>query len=188
MNFLHTILEFIYLGYIHVFPFGYDHILFIISIFLISSNLKSGIIQCSLFTLAHSITLIISTLGLYIPNSNIIEPLISFSIVVTAIENILFDKIKLSRYILVFFFGLIHGLGFANALIEAGISNTHLITSLLAFNLGVEIGQLAVIFFCYFTFIKWFRDKTWYKSRIVYPISAAIACIALFWTIERIVN
>ena len=187
MNFLHTILEYFYLGYIHVFPFGYDHILFIVSIILISTNLKSGIIQCSLFTLAHSITLIISTLGLYIPNSNIIEPLISFSIIVTAIENILFDKIKLSRYVLVFFFGLIHGLGFANALIEAGISDAYLLTSLLAFNVGVEIGQLAVIFTCYFTFIKWFRNKTWYKSRIVYPISSVIACIALYWTIERIV-
>jgi len=188
MNSLHTFLEYIYLGYIHVFPFGFDHILFIISIILISSNLKSGIIQCTLFTIAHSITLIIATLGLYIPNSHIVEPLISFSIIVTATENILFDKIQRSRYVLVFFFGLIHGLGFANALIEAGISHTNLLTSLVAFNVGVEIGQLAVIFLCYFTFIKWFRNKSWYKSRIVYPISTTIACIALYWTIERIVN
>jgi hypothetical protein len=186
MNFLYTILEYIYLGYIHVFPFGYDHILFIISIFLISSNLKSGIIQCSLFTLAHSITLIISTLGLYIPNSNIIEPLISFSIVVTAIENILFDKIKLSRYILVFFFGLIHGLGFASALKETGMLQNNFLLSLISFNLGVELAQISIIMALYIFITKQFAHKSWYSIRIVLPISSVIACIAVYWTIERI--
>jgi hypothetical protein len=88
---------------------------------------------------------------------------------------------------LIFGFGLIHGLGFANALKEIGLPKNQFLSSLLSFNIGVEIGQITIIFAAYFLISKWFSNKIWYKERIVYPISTIIACVALYWTIERIV-
>jgi hypothetical protein len=124
--------------------------------------------------------------GFIIPNANIVEPLIALSILFTSIENIVHDKINPWRLFLIFGFGLIHGLGFANALKEIGMPKNQLLSSLLSFNIGVELGQITIIFAAYFLIGKWFSNKTWYKERIVYPISSIIACVALYWTIERI--
>ncbi len=174
------------LGYTHVVPYGFDHILFILGIFLLNSNLKSVIVQCSIFTLAHSITLGLTATGLIMPDSKIIEPMIAISILFVAIENIFHNKINAWRLIIVFLFGLVHGMGFASALKDAGLSKTHFFGSLLFFNIGVEFGQITIIILAYFTFAQWFAKKDWYNQRIVYPVSSLIGCIALYWTIERI--
>lgn len=186
MSFSEISIEYLKQGFTHVIPLGFDHILFILSIFLLNSNLRSVIIQCSVFTLAHSLTLGLTAVGFIIPNSNVIEPLIALSILFTSIENIIHNKINPWRMIIIFVFGLIHGMGFANALNEIGLSQTHFISSLLFFNIGVEAGQIAIIGLAYFLISKPFSKKEWYFSRVVYPLTSAIGCVALYWTIERI--
>ena len=181
-----NIIYYLQIGFTHVIPLGFDHILFILSLTLLSSKLKSVIVQCSVFTIAHSITLILAASSLILPNVKVIEPLIAISIFYMAIENIFNPKVNKWRIIIIFCFGLIHGMGFANALISVGIPKDNFILSLLLFNLGVELGQISIIIIAYLLIYKLFGDKTWYKDRIVYPISAIIAGIALFWTIQRI--
>ena len=186
MTLFEIIQQYFVYGYSHVIPLGVDHILFILSIFLLNSNIKSVIIQCSVFTLAHTITLGLAAGGYIIPDSKYVEPLIAISILFTSIENIIRDKISNWRLLIIFIFGLIHGMGFANALKEIGFAENHFLLSLLFFNIGVEAGQLSIILAAWFLMAKWFSKKSWYKQRIVYPLSAIIACIALNWTIERI--
>lgn len=186
MSYFETIIQYVQLGFIHVIPFGYDHILFILSLFFFNSKIKTVLIQCTVFTLAHSLSLGIAILGYMIPDAPVIEPLIAASILFTAIENIVHSKLYSSRIVVIFGFGLIHGLGFANALNEIGLPKNQFFTSLLSFNLGVELGQIIVIIAAYFIVSKWFSTKDWYRERIVYPISSIIGCIALYWTIERI--
>ena len=118
MTWLESIFTYFQLGFSHVIPLGFDHILFILTLFFLSSNIKTLLIQCSVFTLAHSLSLGLAALGLIIPNATIVEPLIALSILFTAIENIVHDKINPWRLVLIFGFGLIHGLGFAKALNE----------------------------------------------------------------------
>jgi hypothetical protein len=178
--------KFTLLGYAHVIPFGFDHILFIISIYFLSNTLKSIVIQCAAFTVAHSITLGLSAAGFVATQSAIIEPLIAFSILITALQNIVkTPNIKYSLLI-VFIFGLIHGLGFASALKETGMLQNNFLLSLISFNLGVELAQISIIMALYIFITKQFAHKSWYSNRIVLPISSVIACIAVYWTIERI--
>ncbi len=77
-------------------------------------------------------------------------------------------------------------MGFASALRDVGLPKAHFISALLFFNIGVELGQVTIIAAAYLLVSKWFGHKVWYKARIVYPVSSIIACIALYWTIERI--
>ena len=182
------LLEYIQLGFTHVIPLGFDHILFILCLFFHCTNLKSIVLQCSIFTIAHSLSLGSASYGLVMPNEHVVEPLIALSILFTAIENMVSTKINTSRLVLIFAFGLIHGLGFAAALKDIGIPKEQFLATMVAFNIGVEIGQFVVILVAYLLVSKWFAAKTWYKDRIVYPISSAIACIALYWFIERIIG
>jgi hydrogenase/urease accessory protein HupE len=188
MSLAQVILQYLHLGFTHVIPLGFDHILFILSIYFFNANLKSVILQCSVFTLAHSISLGLTAAGYILPDSKIVEPLIALSIVFTSVENILHQQVNPWRMAVVFLFGLIHGMGFANALREIGLPPMYFLSSLLSFNVGVELGQITVIGSTYFLIGKWFSPKPWYKERLVFPISSIIACIALYWTIERIVK
>jgi len=173
------------LGIEHIVPFGIDHILFIAALYLLNNYLRTIFWQATAFTLAHSITLALSMKGIVSLPSEIVEPLIALSIVFVALENVLVSELKAWRILVVFMFGLIHGLGFASALNEIGIPRTNFFTSLISFNLGVEIGQVAVILFVFLLSGFFFGSKPWYKKRIVYPVSFSIALIALYWTIER---
>lgn len=181
-----NIVHYLQIGFTHVIPLGFDHILFILCLFFLNSKIKSVVIQCSVFTIAHSLSLGLAAAGLIIPNAIIIEPLIAISILFTAIENIVSTKVNPFRLLLIFLFGLIHGMGFATALKEIGIPKEQFMSSLVSFNFGVELGQLTIIVSAYFLVSKWFKDKIWYKERVVYPISSIIGCIALYWTIQRI--
>lgn len=174
-----------FLGFQHIIPLGFDHILFVLGLFLMDPRIKSVIMQASCFTVAHTITLILSAKGIIMPPSKIVEPLIALSIVFVALENIFMTGIKPARYVVVFLFGLIHGMGFATALNEIGLPRNTFYTSLLSFNAGVELGQIAVIMIAYLLIGKWFSDKTWYKKRIVIPISICISAVAFYWAIER---
>ena len=181
-----TAVQYLQIGFSHVIPLGFDHILFILSIFFLNSNVRSVVIQCSIFTIAHSLTLGLAATGYIIPDPQVIEPLIAISILFTAIENLFHNSINTWRLIVIFLFGLIHGMGFANALKDIGIPQSHFISALLCFNIGVELGQITIILAAYLLVSRWFSAKEWYRSRIVCPVSSLIACIALYWTIARI--
>ena len=174
------------LGFEHILPLGLDHILFVLSLFLLSPRLKPVLIQSAAFTVAHSITLGLSMYGIISPPISIIEPLIAISIVYVALENIFTKKVKPARVGIVFFFGLIHGMGFAGALSEIGLPQKAYLLSLVMFNIGVELGQITLILMAYFFMAKWYSAKPYYQTRIVLPLSLVIALIAAYWTVERI--
>ncbi len=174
------------LGFEHIIPLGLDHILFVVGLYLLSPKLKTIIWQATAFTVAHTITLILSMKNIIVAPPDIVEPIIALSIVFIAVENLITSTLQPWRIALVFAFGLVHGLGFASALNELGIPRDAFFSSLLSFNVGVELGQISVILLCYVLFGRWFSERDWYKSRVVVPMSLGIAAIAVFWTIERI--
>jgi len=174
------------LGYQHILPRGLDHVLFVLGIFLLSVELRPVLWQVTAFTLAHTIALALTTLGIVSLSSGVVEPLIALSIVCVAVENVLTFKMHAWRPILVFCFGLLHGMGFAGVLMQIGLPRTELTPALIAFNLGVEGGQLTVILGAFLALGLPFRDKPWYRSRVVVPCSLAIAVIGLSWSIERL--
>lgn len=178
--------NYLFMGCEHVLPLGFDHILFILALFFLNSELKTAIVQCSIFTLAHSITLALYALGYINFNTKIIEIIIAFSIFVVAFENIFQSKLKPWRVFLVFIFGLIHGIGFATVLKNIGLPKNEIITALIGFNCGVEIAQILIILFCYFFIAKLFKEKVWYQTKFTQPLSLILSCIALFWIIQRI--
>ncbi|MFL5810650.1 MAG: HupE/UreJ family protein [Flavisolibacter sp.] len=174
------------LGFEHILPMGMDHILFVISLFLLSPKLKPLIWQSTTFTLAHTITLAMAMYRVVTPVAQIVEPLISLSIVFVAMENIFSQRLKPTRIALVFLFGLVHGLGFASSLSQMGLPQNAYLSSLLMFNIGVELGQLTVILLVYFLVGKWFGEKNFYRKFIVLPVSLLIIAIAGYWTVERL--
>ncbi len=181
-----TIWVYIQLGFEHILPLGLDHILFILSIFFLQPKLRPVALQATVFTIAHSITLGLAMYGFISPPSSIIEPIIALSIVFVALENLIARNINPVRLAVVFVFGLIHGLGFAGVLGDLGLPQQAFFTSLISFNVGVELGQISVILIAYLLVGKWFSEKPWYRQRIVVPACVIIACIAGYWTIERL--
>ena len=174
------------IGIQHIIPEGFDHILFITCVFFLNPSLKKVIIQASMFTLAHSITLGLAMYGVIKPPANIIEPLIALSIVCLAIENIMSDKVMPWRLVMVFLFGMVHGMGFAGALSQLGMPQYAFGIALISFNVGVEIGQLSIILLLYFFVSAPFSKMPFYRRRIVIPVSTVIALVAAYWTVQRI--
>ena len=174
------------IGIQHIIPEGFDHILFITCVFFLNPSLKKVIIQASMFTVAHSITLGLAMYGIIKPPANIIEPLIALSIVFLAIENIVSDKVRPWRLVMVFLFGMVHGMGFAGALSQLGMPQYAFATALISFNVGVEIGQLSIILLLYFLVSLPFSKIPTYRKRIVIPVSTVIALVATYWTIQRV--
>ena len=181
-----TVLLYIKLGFEHIIPLGIDHILFVLSLFLLNPKLKPVLLQATAFTVAHTVTLGLSMYQVINPPSAIVEPVIAISIMYVAMENIISQKLKPSRIGIVFLFGLIHGLGFASVLNGLGLPEKSFLTSLLMFNVGVELGQISIIILAYFLLGKFFGNKPYCRKYIVIPISALIFLIATYWTIERI--
>ena len=178
-------INYIQVGFVHIIPKGLDHILFVVGLFLLSTQLRPLLIQITSFTLAHSVTLALSIYGIVSVPSSIVEPLIAASIIYVCIENIFAEKLSRWRPLIIFLFGLLHGLGFASVLKEIGLASDNFATSLIAFNVGVELGQLSVIAACFLLVGIWFRHKPWYRQRITIPASVLIAIIAGFWLVER---
>jgi hypothetical protein len=174
------------LGVRHIVPDGFDHILFVISLCLLNTKIKTILWQASAFTVAHTITLALSMKGIIQLPADIVEPLIALSIMFVAIENILLSELKAWRVAIVFMFGLVHGMGFARALNEIGLPRNKFFTSIFSFNAGVEIGQIIIIVLMFSLVIIPFGKKPWYKKLIVYPLSGIIALIAAYWTMQRI--
>ena len=185
-NLFNEITKYLIIGFQHIFPKGIDHILFVLGLFLFSPKFKPLFIQISVFTIAHTITIFLGVLNIIRVSETIVEPIIALSISYVAMENIFLKKISIWRPLIIFFFGLLHGLGFAGVINEIGLSQTNFIFSLLAFNLGVEIGQLFVIVICYFGVTHWIKDRLWYKKFFTNPMSLIISIIGLIWFVERI--
>ncbi len=177
---------YIKMGILHIIPEGFDHILFVTSLCLLSNKIKTILWQASAFTVAHSITLALSVKNIIVAPSPVVEPIIALSIMFVAIENILLSELKPWRVLIVFFFGLVHGLGFASALNSVGLPRNQFFTSVISFNVGVELGQIIVILLVFALIIIPFGKTKNYKKYVVLPLSLIIALIAGYWTIQRL--
>jgi hydrogenase/urease accessory protein HupE len=187
MNQTEVALQYLKLGFLHIVPAGADHILFILCIFLLSTRMRLLVWQVTCFTLAHALTLTLATFDIIILSPKLVEPLIAFSISCIAIENIFTKRLSLRRPIIVFLFGLIHGLGFSEVLRSLDIPTNERLISLVSFNAGIELGQLSVLGTAFIT-VGWLQHQRWYRSRIVVPVSSIISLVGLIWAIERIVE
>jgi HupE/UreJ protein len=178
--------RYLVLGFQHILPKGLDHILFVLGLFLLSTRLRPLLWQVTAFTVAHTLTLALAVNGVVELPSRVVESLIALSIAYVAVENLFTSELKPWRPALVFGFGLLHGLGFAGVLQELGLPRGEFVTSLIAFNVGVEAGQLTVICLALLT-IGWFRRRAWYRRVIAIPISIGIALVGVYWAITRAV-
>ena len=193
--------RYIVVGFEHIVPLGVDHILFVLGLFFFALHLKPILFQVTSFTVAHTITLALASLGLVTIPASIVEPLIAASIVYVGVENIRGRGNVMARTGLVFIFGLLHGLGFASVLGEFGITASHFVAALLGFNIGVEFGQLAVIFGALVLILLAVRlamiaplgaeEQPVRDTQVMYRAvsvvgSIGISVIGAWWTIERI--
>ncbi len=181
-----TFVEYIPVGFDHILPKGLDHILFVLGLFFLSTRLGPLIWQISAFTVAHTVTLALGALGVVSIAGAIVEPLIAASIVYVAVENLFAKGLNPWRPMVVFGFGLLHGLGFASVLGEFGLPTGQFIPALVGFNVGVELGQLTVIALAFLAVGYWFGQKNWYRARISMPASIIIAAVGAFWFVERV--
>lgn len=179
-------LDYIIIGFEHIIPKGLDHILFVIGLFLLAPKLKPIVWQVSMFTVAHTATLALGITGIIVLPASIVEPLIALSITIVCIENLFGSRFGPTRLAMVFAFGLLHGLGFAGVLSDIGLAGGRFASSLLAFNIGVELGQLSVVLLCFALVGWWFGNKPWYRQRISIPASLVIGAIGLYWFLQRI--
>jgi hydrogenase/urease accessory protein HupE len=163
--------KFLPLGIEHIL-FGYDHLLFLFALLLTVKSFGEIIKIVTSFTVAHSITLTLAALNIIQISPKFIEPLIAVSIIFVGIENLVKSEQK-NRWMLTYAFGLIHGFGFASALQEVGIGSGFGVTvPLLSFNLGVEIGQMAVVLLILPILWK-LRNFEIYTNRLV-PIGSGL--------------
>lgn len=194
-------LQYLHEGLWHIWT-GYDHILFLLSLLLpavlyrqtgqwrASPRLRPIVTEVvkivTAFTLAHSITLSLATLGMISLPTRWVESAIAASVVLAALNNI-YPLISRKLWLVAFGFGLIHGLGFANVLKDLGLPQHMLLLTLLAFNLGVELGQLALVS-GFLPVAFWLRHTLWYRKVVFTLGSILIALLAFIWLLERSLN
>ena len=184
-----TVTSFFALGVEHILT-GYDHLLFLAALLLICDRFSDAAKVITVFTVAHSFTLALAATDIVRLSGRVVEPLIAASIVYVAFENIFIrDHSQRWRRVIVFAFGLIHGLGFASVLREVGLgtSGTGVVVPLVKFNLGVEAGQLAVAAL-FLPLVFWLKRLPTFVARGVPTASAAIAGIGAFWLVTRLIN
>ncbi len=177
--------KYLRLGFKHIVPDGLDHILFVLALFFLGQTWRKLVAQTTIFTVAHATTLFLAQYGVISLPGRYVEPLIAFSIACIALENIFSPKLGPTRLVLVFAFGLVHGLGFASSLSEVKFPRAQFLMALLGFNFGVDFGQLFIIGLALLA-VGWFRNKPWFRTRIMVPCCAVIAAVGLFWTGQRI--
>lgn len=165
---------------------GYDHLVFIVGLVLARARLRALLAVVTAFTIAHSITLALSVLGVWAPSSRVVEPAIALSIAYVGIENF-FVKDASKRWRITFPFGLVHGFGFAGALQEIDVPRSFLPTALVSFNLGVEAGQLVVLAML-LPLVLFLRGKPWFEPRGVRVLSGAVALAGGVWFVARVIR
>lgn len=171
-------------GFTHVIPKGLDHILFVLGVFLMTRKWKPLLFQVSAFTVAHTLTLWLASAGIVRIPATIVEPVIAASIVAIALENIFHQRYTHWRLLVVFAFGLIHGLGFAGVMSTRLNSTSSLVVGLLGINVGVELGQLAIILVALLGTYR-ITNAARYRNCVVVPGSILIALAGVWWVIER---
>ncbi len=230
-----TLLTYIQFGFEHII-IGADHIAFLLTLLLLANRLRDIIFIVTGFTLGHSVTLSLATLGIASPNMMVVEAMIGFTVALVAIENVaaqsgnskqiaticaaclglltllaafagigppllsiagltLFtfcflrlsdsvDKALAMRPMVTTCFGLIHGFGFANVLLEVGLPERQIITALFGFNIGVELGQIAIVLGL--VAIVWLMKKVVRQQQFISEcVSAALCGVGVFWFIQR---
>ena len=190
-NLLRDAGRFVLLGITHIFT-GYDHIAFLIALLLLGGSLRALVKIVTAFTLAHSITLALATLGLLSPPSRVVEPMIAASIVYVGAENLWALRARREgaaighRWMLTFAFGLVHGFGFSAVLRELELPRGALATALVSFNLGVEAGQVCIVALL-LPLLALLRRQPWFERRGVQAASLVICLLGAFWLVQRIV-
>ena len=181
---------------------GIDHVLFLLSLLILAflepsrksviqwpavQNVKTAVLDIlavvTAFTLAHSITLGLTIFKWLEPSADLIEPAIALSVVAAALNNLL-GWAALRRWQLAFAFGLVHGFGFANVLVDLGLPSDQLAIALGGFNLGVELGQIAIVL-VFLPLAWWLRNTLFYRWVVVVGGSLTIAVLGIFWTLQR---
>jgi hydrogenase/urease accessory protein HupE len=183
---IHCFANFLSLGVRHILT-GYDHLLFLLGLLVVTRGFFSALNIITSFTIAHSLTLAVATLHVVQIPSRIVEPLIAASTVFVGVENLLRGEIPKSRRLVTFGFGLIHGFGFASALREAGIASSAggIVLPLFSFNLGVELGQVMVAAVA-LPIIWKLRENPMFVARWAPACSAAVVLLGSFWLVERV--
>ncbi len=166
---------------------GADHLLFLLTIGVIGAGWRYGLKVITAFTVAHSVTLGLGTLGWAHASPDWVEPMIAASIVIMAWDNLRrTQRAPWQRIALVFACGLLHGLGFASAMTDLGLDSRHLVISLVGFNLGIELGQLM---FLSTAAILWWVVRRWWpglhRQRLAQLLSALAMVTGLYWLVER---
>ena len=189
---LSTLERYLVTGIEHIF-LGYDHIAFLVAVVLWARRLVPVIKIVTAFTVAHSITLSLATLNVVVIPATIVEPAIAASIVYVAMENFFTRNID-RRWRVTFAFGLVHGLGFAGALREIGLPTNAVAAALAAFNIGVEIGQVAIVAIVVPALIALDRlmavdrTKPARAATLVYALSALITALGSYWFLTRMLD
>ncbi|MDP4084764.1 MAG: HupE/UreJ family protein [Bacillota bacterium] len=176
--------SFLVLGMKHILT-GYDHLLFIFALLIRKQSIKQYITTVTAFTIAHCITLSLAVLGFIELPSRFVESMIALSICYIAIENIFRNKIKF-RWVITFFFGLIHGLGFASLLKEMNLPKPDLAIALLNFNVGIEIIQLIIVLTLVPILFK-LQTTNGYKKFINFG-STSIFILGTIWFFQRMLG
>jgi len=178
--------DFLVMGVKHIWT-GYDHLLFLFGLLIVTRNFASSFKIITCFTIAHSITLAVATLSLVKISSRIVEPLIAASIVYVGIENLLRGDDPKGRWLLTFAFGLIHGFGFASVLRElgVGVNGSGIAVPLVSFNLGVELGQIAIAALV-LPLIWKLRTNPAFITRWIPVCSVVVAILGGYWFVQRV--
>lgn len=190
--------DFVRLGIWHIWT-GFDHLLFLFSLLLPSVLRREAgrwVVQnhfraaagevlriVTAFTLAHSLTLAMAALGVIALPARLTESLIAASVVLAALNN-LWPMVTRRVWLVAFGFGLIHGFGFANVLRDLSLAGGGLLLMLFSFNLGVELGQMAVVV-AVMPVAWWLRGQPAYQRGVMLAGSAGIAAVAMVWLVER---
>jgi hypothetical protein len=178
-----SVLSFLRLGIEHILT-GYDHLVFLFGLVLVGGRLRSLVGAVTAFTVAHSITLALAVLGVWAPSPRIVEPAIALSIVWVGIENF-FVRDTHGRWRITFPFGLVHGFGFAGALREIELPHARVPAALLTFNLGVELGQLAVMAVVVPAIVL-LRKRGVLGRTATLALSAGVIAAGAYWLISRV--
>jgi len=163
---------------------GFDHLMFLFGVVLVAARLRTILLAVTAFTLAHSVTLGVATLGYWSPSPSLVEPAIALSIVYVGVEN-WFVRDASRRWMLTFPFGLIHGFGFAGALKEIALPTAQVPLALVSFNLGVEAGQILVLAMV-LPILFWLRRRPWFARQGVRSASSVVALSGLVWFFQRV--
>lgn len=177
--------SFLYQGILHI-VFGYDHLLFLMALLIVCHSWKPAIVIITSFTLAHTLTLSLAALNLLTPPAILIEIIIALTIIYVGVENLWSAHQPRVRWLLTGIFGLAHGFGFANMLRDLGLgaAGAPIVLPLFAFNLGVELGQLALALV--FLPLLWQAQKLRAFNQWIQPgVSLSVIALGLYWAVER---